>query len=425
MWCIIGVAVVLLLSFGVIQQAGQAGKLAVVGEDDATVFVPDEEETIIIESPVESTIKVLSRGLHSRPLSGEHYNTRSMYPIVTKALIVRSVHYNGRSDRSQRAGYTNTTVFVVEGAVRILTGGLIAQCQLGPHVTSALRVRIVDERPLTHTQALVDCYDLPIHNTKLRAFLYYREKAGEEQLYTAESEQLFEPVGYPISSCATPNSSLPCASTVVACVATLHYGAPRRSEYRLFYKWLAYLQTIGVNHVHIVTDHSFLAREGFANSYISDAITSRYISVDFWLLFLNDSNIRNHSKVLAYNHCLYKYVGVYEYAVMVDWNYFLSTGSSGASDNLLLQLCDKNKSSVCRFNTERTTAKCGSNLDAIIEGFKKGEGGNKTGNQTPVFLYRMRDMESVGMETEGKVWKSHDTPTVTEPSAIFKKLQCS
>ena len=314
----------------------------------------------------------------------------------------------------------------MEGAAEIVTGGLIAQCQLGPHVTSALRVRIVDERPLTHTQALVDCFDLPVSGTGLRAFLYYREKTGDEQLYTAEVEHLFEPLSSPVTSPShnATNSTIPYESKVVACVATLYDGALRRSEYRLFYRWLAHLGTIGVDHVHIVTDHSFLARDGFANSYVFDAVQKRSLSVDFWQRFLNDTDIRNHSKVLAYNHCLYRYMGVYEYALMVDWNYFLMRGPSDSSKNLLLDNCEKGRSSVCMFNTRHATAKCKGNIDTVIKEFRKLEG-KHWGRRTPMFLYRVSDMESVGIEREGKVWEPHNTPTVTTSSAIFKKLQCS
>ena len=360
-------------------------------------------------------VKMLTRGPYSRPLSGPQYNSRAVYSIVSKNLILRSVHYD---PRPRGDGHANATVFVVEGSSRVLlNGGLIVQCQLGSHVTSSLSVRVLNEGSLTHIQALVDCYDLPIEGYGIRAFLYYRETASDKTIYTAESEWPFEPS----LVCNPPSSCNVSSMRIVACVSTLHYGNPPVSQYRLFYHWLAHLKSIGVDHVHITTEHSFLSREGFANSYIYQVAREHSLSVNFWQHFLNETNVKNHSKILAYNDCVYRYLGIYDYALIVDWNYFLST-TNISSNNSLLELCGGEGG--CRFGSRTGTVKCGKNLQGV-EKFAGGEDMSGTATSgVPVFLHRTTDMVSVGVARESEVQEGYTVQNVPPSTAVFTQLKC-
>ena len=420
MWSVIGAAALLLFIFVGMQGTGHftpsLSRLA------AGNYPGIETQYVYeFEYGYERRWKMLSNSKHVRPITGDDEDTRMRYPTVTKSLIIRSVYYD---PRPRVPGHDNATVFLVAGSKEILAGGLLVKCQLGSTVTSSLAVRILEEGSLSHKEALVDCYDLPVEGTGIRAFLYYQESVSDDQLYTAESEKPFQHVtsmgllsSYSCNSTADNCYNAPVSEppTVVACVAMLYYGNPQREEYRLFYKWLDHLEGIGVKHVHILAEHSFLAREGFANPYIFSAVKKYFLSVIFWQSFLNDTDVKNHSKVLAYNDCLYRYIGLYDYILLLDWNYFFLPHMT--SNSSLLEECDSE--SGCKFGTQRGTVPCAKDGTPETVG---GEEESEDKDGPPVFLQRLDYMESVGWVTEGTSWTPHK---LTPSSAVFKKLKCS
>ena len=411
MWCTMGMGFVFLFVFFGMQSMDRFQQ----------VITPE----IVVTPDLVREWRTLHAGRYVHPITGDDEDTRMRYPTVTKSLIVRSVYFD---PRPRVPGHDNASVFLVAGSKEILSGGLIVKCQLGPSLTSALDVRILEEDSLTHKEALVDCYDMPIEETGLRAFLYYKESLEQDQLYTAESEKQFEVITsrglYSSMSCNgtvcnDPLSTLP--PTVVACVATLHYGNPPPTYYWLFYKWLDHLESIGVDHVHIITEHSFLAREGFANQYIFDAVHKKYLSVMFWQSFLNDSDVKNHSQVLAYNDCLYRHLGIYDYILLVDWNYFFVPQLDAILDKPPLASCASKCG--CRFDTRHGTAGC-SDREGVVNVVRAGKQLEGEGEgAAPGFLHRIEDMKSVGRQREGEAWTAHDLKHSTR--AVFKKLECS
>lgn len=411
MWVVMGLAILLMLAFVAMQTASQLN-IPLRSSDAAGA-----ENSLVVQT-YERHWQPLNPGKYALPITGDDEDTRMRYPTVTKSLIVRSVYHD---PRPRNTGHDNATVFLVAGSKEILTGGHIVKCQLGSMVTSSLTVRILEEGSLSHKEALVDCYDLPVEGTGIRAFLHYKEDLSKNELYSAESEKRFDTITtLGMLSAYTCNRTGDCyisrvssPPSVVACVAMLHYGNPPSSQYRLFYKWLDHLEAIGVDHVHILTEHSFLAREGFANSYIFNAVKRYYLSVIFWQSFLNDTDVKNHSKVLAYNDCVYRYMGLYDYILLADWNHFFMpyvTSNSSLQDE-----CDS--LSGCRFGTQRGTAHCG--RDGSPEVVSDGEGLGD--DSQPVFLHRLEHLTSVGWQTEGTAWTTH---TLSKSSAIFKKLKC-
>ena len=86
-------------------------------------------------------------------------------------LVVRSVYFDDRP----RGGHKNVIVFLIEVRKTILTRGVIVGCEVGNLISTQVKVHriningwvgeYVDEKPfLSHTMALVDCYNLPAQN---------------------------------------------------------------------------------------------------------------------------------------------------------------------------------------------------------------------------------------------------------------------
>ena len=255
------------------------------------------------------------------------YKSRTILPLVSKDIVVRSVYFDDRS----RSGHSNASVFMVEARRYIVDDYLIMGCQVGDHFGAYIQSRTLElirvfvhwkHNYVTHDLLMVDCFDLPVKNGS-RAFLLVKRTSsagshrGRQAVYRVESERpLFIPA---------PRISRGDDIKLLVCVATARYTVDdhRLDLNGMIYHWLKYQRTIGVDHVHIIAHPSFMRVGTLQNDVMRKAILEQFISMEFWEPWLNETDsYHGHSQMLAYQDCTYKFRGTYDYIVMCDTDDF-------------------------------------------------------------------------------------------------------
>ena len=297
----------------------------------------------------------------------EGYSSRTVLPLVSKDILVRSVYFDDRS----RSGHANASVFMVEAVRSAVDDGLIIGCQVGDNFGVYIQVRRLTEIELyvhkkhsyvTHDLIMVDCFDLPVKNGS-RAFLFFKKKNNSTSdagiAYSVESERsLFFP---------SPRISRGKEIKLLVCVATARYTAygHRLTIYNLIYNWLKYQRTIGVDHVHFIAHPSFLTVGTLENDVMRRAILDNFISIEFWEPWLNETdNYHGHSQMLAYQDCAYRFRGTYDYIMMCDTDDFFvpRVANQPTFQYYIKQWC---RYGMCKFPWAERYPDCGLNKERM------------------------------------------------------------
>ena len=227
------------------------------------------------------------------------------------SVIVQAAYFDDRP----RDGHQNVSVLLLQVRKSILEQNLIVGCGAGKYFATNFSIRAcgnyilnnwihVTKPELTHDEVMVDCFDLPVQNGS-DSFIIYKLNKNSSLANIVRSQQ---PLLKPALHKATHLSMVTCASA---------FGSPHWMT-----EWLHYQRTIGVDHVHITVDTSFKAAGGFQNTHLLKEIKEGFVSVDIWQQRLDDSEIYYHSEALAYENCIYKFRGTYDYAFMLDTDDF-------------------------------------------------------------------------------------------------------
>ena len=270
-------------------------------------------------------------------------------PILSKNLVVRRAYFDSR----HRDGHSNAVVFVLE-AGRSVNKKSFSGCRVGSAVSTKFKFRIpkqhvwaVETKHVTKNIALIDCYD--IHNVKDGdpAFL----KSTDSALDVQSRQNLVVP-----HRITNLNQSLP---TVVTCIATLRMGKHPPTINDMLHQWLIYQKTIGVDHVHMIAEDTFVSAGGFEKGFIQEAVKEGYVTVDFWPSWFNDTERYHFSQHLAYNDCLYRFQGVYDYVLYADYDdFFVPVGSQKSIKSYLKAWCS-GKTASCNFYWRQFYPDCG------------------------------------------------------------------
>lgn len=241
-------------------------------------------------------------------------------------MIVRSVYFDDRP----RNGRKNAIVFLVEVRKTVLTRGRIVACEVGDQLSTQVKVHLiningwvgnyVDEKPfLSHTMALVDCYDIPSQKNGSSASLHYKRiDSARAMVVPAVSLRplLYFPPSPPLETTTRDNTSH--SYRVAACIGVV-YGNPHSQ----LVNWLHYQQTIGVEYVHMIADESFERSGGLRQSYVKKALDDGFLTIDVWKAHLRTNvEIQYHSQMLAYHDCIYQFRNRYEYMIFTDQDDF-------------------------------------------------------------------------------------------------------
>ena len=300
----------------------------------------------------------------------------SLLSLVSKKVIVRSVYFDDRP----RDGHSNASVFMVEAFRNSLGEGVIVGCKIGKHYGKFVSVRLVRNvrwihrtfPKITHDMFMVDCFDVPVKNGS-KAFLLFNSRVNG--IKCIESER---PLLVP-----APRIALGLDMKVLVCVATARFVS---EEHRLtrddqIYHWLNYQKAIGVDHVHFTAQPSFLSHGSLQNDVMRKAILDNFVSFEFWEPWLNENDTYNgHSQNLAFEDCVYRYRGTYDYIVICDTDDFFVPRVPGQK-NFRYYIQKWCKYTACFFDWVDRYPDCGlkweelgedGNLTAILKSEKEG-----------------------------------------------------
>jgi len=113
-------------------------------------------------------------------------------------------------------------------------------------------------------------------------------------------------------------------NSVVVCISLFD-----RPPY--FNEWLRYQKNLGPDLVHINTDLSFSINATQDYPFLKEALDSGFAKMEVWRNPLG-KKVFWHNEILKYQDCMLKYLGVYQYAFMLDFDDFFNPVLPGHKD---------------------------------------------------------------------------------------------
>ena len=151
----------------------------------------------------------------------------------------------------------------------------------------------------------------------------------------------------------------------MACLSTVRNSQIPPSEDGMLYQWLRYQKTIGVDHVHMIAEDTFVTTGGFDHPIIQDALKEEFLSIDFWPRWFNTTEIFYSSQHLASTDCVYRFQGVYDYIIIADSDdFFVPQGNSKSIKVYLKRWCSGKRAS-CNFQWHQLYPDCGWSSESV------------------------------------------------------------
>ena len=222
-----------------------------------------------------------------------------------KKVVVRSVYL----DKREWNGHSTSYVFMVEIDRQVLSQNPFVRCQVGNQISNTidymvpqLAIQLVTEwcPKITHQTIVVHCY-LPAGSAAgSKAVLFYKVDQ-QSPVVAAESEK---PLVIPAPPVPRPSPDKP---TIVSCLA-VQYGQPP-----FLGEWVRYQKTIGISHIQMIAEPSINDSGALKDPSVKKAIDEGFLAVDIWHKWFSPAQIYDHSQLLAYEDCLYRFQGTYDY----------------------------------------------------------------------------------------------------------------
>ena len=285
----------------------------------------------------------------------------TLLAILSKTILVRRAYFDNR----KRDGHENAVVFTME-VKRSIRSKVFIGCRVGGRESSKVHFQYstpydwaIKTFHVTKNIALVDCYDvhgakdgdpayLIVANYKIGSTVMKREEVKSQR-------NLVVPVRNHFSD----------SPSVVACLATVYFAEIPPSVDGMLHNWLRYQKTIGVDHVHMIADDTFVIAGGMDNSYVQDAVKENYLSVDFWPRWFNETEIYHRSQHLAYIDCIYRFMGAYDYVVYTDSDDFFVPVKTSKSIKTYLKKWCSGRTATCKFEWYTFYPDCGWNPESV------------------------------------------------------------
>ena len=198
---------------------------------------------------------------------------------------------------------------MVEIDNNILSHGSFVKCQVGHQDSTNLDyfVPYLAKKAdgwcnhwLTHQTIMVRCY-LPLDSKNgSQARLFYKTNS-QSPVVVAESEKPLRIPAPPVQSSSADNL------TIVSCIAVQHDQPPFLAE------WVRYQKTIGVSHIQMIAEPSILQSGALNHSSVIKALEEGFLTIDIWPKWFSSSQIYYHSQILAYEDCVYRFQGTYDF----------------------------------------------------------------------------------------------------------------
>ena len=228
-------------------------------------------------------------------------------------------------DKRVRGKNKNATVILAHIAKIPLN---LVACIIDDHITREVMVKSLGlnkwihmhHPQCTHDNVVIFCYNTSARNNS-EVLIMYENPRNALELFTTESE-------HPLFVPKSREKSKTFASSVVVC--TTVYDTPM-----YFGAWLRYQKTLGVDLVYINAMESFLSSKAFNDTFFQDSLSSGFVQLKVWKEYLNPEALFYHSQALYYQNCIFRFQGVYDYAIMGDTDDFLIP--SGGQIHQILQ----------------------------------------------------------------------------------------
>eukprot|EP00731_Ephydatia_muelleri_P037588 Em0514g4a len=237
-------------------------------------------------------------------------------------------------------------VFLAVAEKHIVSKNLVIGVQVGNDTFhSSLDVRELELNAyfdivcpnLTHKYIVVRCNASFSYSTSHAALLYKTEPNGV--ILSAVSENR------PIVNVMPRRSNE--RMTIVSCLAPGH-GNPR-----LLPHWIRYERTIGVSHVHVIADQSFVESGALNTSVVKRALETGFLSIAIWPRRFTSWQVFYREQLLAYQDCVHLFQGLYDYVFPHDADDFFVPLIAGAKlDYYVNTYCTKG---TCSFQWEEIT----------------------------------------------------------------------
>ena len=223
-----------------------------------------------------------------------------------KKVVVRSVYLHKR----EWNGHPTSYVFMVEIDRQVLSRNPFVRCQVGNQASTTIDYMVPEVAgavvavnwcpKFTHQTILVHCY-LPAGSAAgSKAVLFYKVDQ-QSPIVAAESEK---PLVIPAPPVPRPSPDKP---TIVSCLA-VQYGQPP-----FLGEWVRYQKTIGISHIQMIAEPSIQDSGALNDPSVKKAIDEGFLAVDIWHTWFSPAQIHDHSQLLAYEDCLYRFQGTYDY----------------------------------------------------------------------------------------------------------------
>lgn len=222
----------------------------------------------------------------------------------------------------------NTTVILAHMKKTALKQKLVVACIVDGQRTTSFKVQLMslnrwihENHPeCTHDNVLVYCYNTPGRNNS-RVSLVYANPDNKSQHFETESE-------HPLF---VPRSVYTSRPSVMVC--TTVYNSPP-----YFIEWLHYQRKLGVDLVYVNAQESFLKSKEFHDAFFQSLLADGFVQLKVWQEFLNKKEVYYHSQALYYQNCLYRFQGVYDYAMMIDTDDFVISRTTNSLQQSLKSL---------------------------------------------------------------------------------------
>ena len=219
-------------------------------------------------------------------------------------------------DRRQIHGHKNAIVVLAHVSKEVLKRNLILGCTVNGMHTKTYKILsflmngwIHRAHPLmTHDDVLIFCYDTTINRGRTNdVIIEYKNPKDINQIISIKPEvALFVP------NYQSVNKE---RSSVMVCITA--YGTPP-----CFMDWLHYQKTLGVDLVYISAQESFVNSAVYSDTFFQESLNNGFVQMNVWKEYLSKKEVFYHSQLLYYHDCLYRFQGVYDYAIIVDTDEF-------------------------------------------------------------------------------------------------------
>ena len=259
------------------------------------------------------------KNLKYRPLKDVIYNTTAAENSDHSVFVVpRRAFYDNRLVKRKPLNQVIVLAEANDNATET-----IVDCEVNGVLSKSVRVEVIDAswvryfKPgYTHRLLLIKCFGLPrnciINNTIVRIIYkrndedFYSRVKVEMPLYLAKHKNK-----NPFKSDRRFDRG---KGSVVVCSAL--FGHPP-----MFDQWLKYQQTLKVDMVHLNVDSSFYDNATHY-PFLKEALETGFVQMHVWSDIVG-KRIFYKSQLVKWHDCLYRYIGVFEFAFFIDMDDFL------------------------------------------------------------------------------------------------------